>query len=77
MCRDEFMEHYHNRSNVETTFFMVKSKFGDMIRSKTKTAQINELLLKILCHNIVVLNSAVNELGIDVYKIGEVFTNSG
>jgi len=77
LCNDEFMEHYHKRSNVETTFFMIKSKFGDMIRSKTKTAQVNELLLKVLCHNIVVLNSSVNELGIDVYKIGEVFTNSG
>lgn len=38
LCNDEFMKHYHKRSNVETTFFMVKSKFGDMIRSKTKTA---------------------------------------
>ena len=65
MCREEFMEHYHKRSNVETTFFMVKAKFNDMLKSKTRTAQINELLLKILCHNIVVLNSAVNELGIE------------
>ncbi len=66
MCREEFMGHYHKRSNVETTFFMVKAKFGDMLRSKTRTAQTNELLLKILCHNVVVLNSAVNELGIKV-----------
>jgi transposase len=66
LCNEEFMQHYHKRSNVETTFFMVKSKFGDMLRSKTKTAQINELLLKILCHNIVVLNSAVNELGVKI-----------
>lgn len=66
LCREEFMAHYHKRSNVETTFFMIKSKFGDMLRSKTRTAQTNELLLKILCHNIVVLNSAVNELGISV-----------
>jgi transposase len=60
------MGHYHKRSNVETTFFMVKAKFGDMLRSKTRTAQINEVLLKILCHNIVVLNSAANELGVTV-----------
>ncbi len=66
LCREEFMAHYHKRSNVETTFFMIKSKFGDMLKSKTRTAQTNELLLKILCHNIVVLNSAVNELGISV-----------
>lgn len=64
LCREEFMAHYHKRSNVETTFFMIKSKLGDMLKSKTRTAQINELLLKVLCHNIMVLNSAVNELGI-------------
>ena len=26
--RDEFLQHYHKRSNVETTFHMIKSKFG-------------------------------------------------
>jgi len=58
--RDEFLEHYHKRSNVETTFFMIKAKFNDLLKSKTRTAQINEMLLKILCHNIVVVN---NEIG--------------
>ncbi|MBU3904876.1 MAG: IS5 family transposase [Nanoarchaeota archaeon] len=61
---DEFMSHYHKRSNVETTFHMIKSKFGDSVRSKTKTAQINEVLLKILCHNIVVVIQEMYELGI-------------
>jgi len=60
----EFMNHYHKRSNVETTFFMMKSKFNDMLKSKTRTAQINEMLLKALCHNIVVVIQQVNELGI-------------
>ncbi|MGI0133859.1 MAG: transposase [Candidatus Micrarchaeaceae archaeon] len=62
--RDEFLTHYHMRSNVESTFFMLKAKFNDMLKSRTRTAQINELLLKILCHNIVVVNSAMNELGV-------------
>jgi len=53
--RDEFMKHYHKRSNVETTFHMIKSKFGDAVRSRDKTAQVNEVLCKILCHNICVL----------------------
>ncbi len=64
--RDDFMQHYHLRSNVESTFFMIKAKFNDMLKSKTRTAQINEFLLKILCHNIVVVNSAINEFGIVV-----------
>lgn len=50
---ERFMQHYHKRSNVEITFSMIKAKFGDSLRSKTVRAQINELLCKILCHNIV------------------------
>jgi len=63
--REEFLEHYHSRSNVESTFNMVKAKFTDLIRSKDKTAQINEALLKVFCHNIVVLIQSINELGIE------------
>jgi len=39
--RQEFLEHYHKRSNVETTFSMIKAKFGGSVRSKTLTAQVN------------------------------------
>lgn len=49
---ERFMQSYHKRSNVETTFHMIKAKFGIALRSKTKTAQINEALCKVLCHNI-------------------------
>jgi len=63
--REEFMQHYHKRSNVETTFYMIKSKFGTNLRSKTKTAQINEVLCKILCHNICVLIQEMHELNIN------------
>ena len=34
---------------------MIKSKFGDSVRSKTEVAQVNEVLLKVLCHNIYVV----------------------
>jgi len=63
--QEEFMQHYHKRSNVETTFHMIKSKFGDLIKSRNWTAQKNELLAKVLCHNIVVLIHEMYELGID------------
>lgn len=63
--QEEFMEHYHKRSNVESTFSMIKRKFGSNIRSKNKTAQINEILYKVLCHNICVLIQGINELGIE------------
>ena len=62
--QEEFSEHYHKRSNVETTFFMIKSKLGDCLKSKNFTAQKNELLCKLLAHNIIVLISEIYELGI-------------
>ena len=63
--REEFLSHYHKRSNVETTFHMIKSKFGQRLRSKTMTAQINEALCKVLCHNLCVVIQSVHELGIE------------
>jgi transposase len=63
--RAEFLQHYHKRSNVETTFHMIKSKFGQRLRSKTLTAQINEALCKVLCHNLCVVIQSVHELGIE------------
>jgi transposase/predicted nucleic acid-binding Zn finger protein len=63
--RDEFLQHYHKRSNVESTFSMIKRKFGDALRSKTDVAMVNESLCKVLCHNIVVLIHEMHELGID------------
>lgn len=63
--REEFLQHYHQRSNVETTFHMIKAKFGQRLRSKTLTAQINEALCKVLCHNLCVVIQSVHELGIE------------
>jgi transposase len=61
---EQFMQSYHKRSNVETTFHMIKSKFGDSLRSKTRTAQINEALCKVLCHNICCLIQSMFELNL-------------
>ena len=63
--RAEFLQHYHKRSNVETTFHMIKSKFGQRLRSKTLTAQINEALCKVLCHNLCVVIQSVHVLGVE------------
>jgi transposase len=48
--QQEFLDHYHKRSNVESTFSAVKRKFGDSVRSKTDVAMVNEVLCKLLCH---------------------------
>jgi transposase len=63
--RETFLQHYHRRSNVETVFSMIKGKFGDALRSKTRVAQVNEVLCKVLCHNLCVLIQSIYELGIE------------
>ncbi len=63
--QEEFNQHYHKRSNVETTFHMIKSKLGDSVKSKNFVAQQNELLCKLIAHNIIVLIQEIHELGID------------
>lgn len=63
--RDWFMQHYHKRSNVETTFSMVKAKFGERLKSKSQTAQVNEVLCKVLCHNVCCLIQSIYELGVE------------
>jgi transposase len=68
--RDEFSEHYHKRSNVEATFSAVKRVFGDSVRSRTPVAQINEVLLKLICHNIRVLIHEMHELGVNPDLVG-------
>lgn len=70
--RDAFLSHYHKRSNVETVFSMIKAKFSTRLRSKGDTAQINEALCKVLCHNICVLIQSMFELGIVPTFCGEI-----
>jgi transposase len=62
--QEEFYEHYHKRSNVESTFGAVKKKFGETIKSKNTKAQENELLCKLIAYNITVLIHEMFELGI-------------
>jgi transposase len=71
--REQFLVHYHKRSNVESTFNMIKTKFGTAIRAKSPVAQVNEVLCKILCHNICVLIQSIYELGLEpvFYKNGK------
>ena len=70
MHQSAFLQHYHDRSNTETVMHMVKSKFGDGVRSKSEVACINEILLKALCHNICVLIQEMFELGIKPEFLG-------
>jgi len=62
--RNEFEQHYHKRSNAETGFSMLKRKFGVQLRNKKPVSQRNEILVKCLAHNILVLIQAAQNLGI-------------
>src|SRR5438094_6133526 len=64
-CREEFLAHYHKRSKVESVFSAIKRKFGDAVRSRTDAAMVNEVLCKILAHNLCCLILAQCELGIE------------
>jgi len=74
--REEFMDHYHKRSNIESTFSMIKSRFGQSIRCKKQTSQENEILLKVLCHNICVLTQEIflNNLDVDFKLCAKSYT---
>jgi transposase len=65
MRQEDFLAHYHKRSNVEATFSAIKRKFGGAVRSKRHTAQVNEVLCKILLHNLSCLVQAMHQLGIE------------
>ena len=63
--KEWFERDYHKRSNAESTNAMIKTKFGERLRSRTKVAQFNELVCKVLCHNICVTIQAHYEMGIE------------
>lgn len=69
--REEFLEHYHKRSNVESVFSSVKRKFGDSIRSRTDAAMKNEAFCKFICHNICVIIQQQVEMGLEAAFWGE------
>jgi len=53
--REDFMKIYHRRSNIESCFSMIKRKFGNNVKCKKETSQDNEILARVLAHNICVL----------------------
>jgi hypothetical protein len=62
--QEEYMNRYHKRSNVESTFSAIKRKFGDSVMSKTDAAMANKLLCNFLCHNLTCLIQEQETLGI-------------
>ncbi|MCI4357727.1 MAG: transposase [Thermoplasmata archaeon] len=63
--REEFDASYHMRSNVEAVFSSIKRRLGERLLSKNGLSRLNELLAKILVHNICVIIHEIYEHGID------------
>lgn len=71
---DEYLG-IQERSNVESTFSMIKRRFGNSVRCKRERSQDNEILLKCLCHNLCVLVQELflNKIEIDFLKCSEIY----
>jgi transposase len=62
--QDKFVPHYHRRSNVETTFAMIKAKFGAAVLTRLPIAQVNEVLAKCVAHNLCCVVKAIFTAGL-------------
>ena len=76
--RDDFLQHYHQRSNVESAFSAIKRKFGDSVRSKTDAAMVNEVYCKLICNNIccVIMEQCVLGIEAEFWQDGETPTGT-
>ena len=64
--KEEYLTHYHRRSNIESSFSMIKRKFGNNVKCKKETSQDNEILAKILANNICILIQEIFLNNIDI-----------
>ena len=54
---------YHQRSNIESTFFALRRKYGEIVRAKTWFGQFRELVLKCAVRNVeLALDASTGEI---------------
>ncbi|WP_239450972.1 hypothetical protein [Methanosarcina horonobensis] len=58
-------EHYHKRSNIESTNAVIKRIFGETLKSENQVVQVNELLVKIIEYNLKIVIHEMHENGIN------------
>ena len=63
--QSEWFDLYHTRSQSETVMDMLKERYGEKILSKDPVAQTNEVLARVLAHNIYILIREAHFLGIE------------
>jgi transposase len=62
--QERFLASYHRRSNVETTFAMIKARFGASVASRLPTARANETLARCIAHNLCCVVRAIFTAGL-------------
>lgn len=62
--REKFEAHYRKRGQIEVAFGAIKQKIGETLSSRKFTAQVNELLAKLVVHNLTMLIQAMYGIGI-------------
>lgn len=60
------MQHYHKRSNVESTNSVIKRMFRKKLMSKSFVGKTNELLLKCIAHNLEALAEEASEFELNI-----------
>jgi transposase len=63
-----FKKHYHQRSKVESVFFVIKNYFGSTVFSRRIEGQLNEMLFKVLAYNLCRLGEVAYYMKIDIYS---------
>jgi transposase len=57
---------YRYRVLIEAEISALKRRFSENLRSREPIARVNEILFKVLCHNICCIVHAVKEHGLDL-----------
>ena len=52
-----------------------KAKFGDSLRSKSEVGQFNEVLCKVIAHNLCVLIACMHEMGLEMPQFAGITSN--
>lgn len=63
--QDLYWQNYGQRSLSETGIYVIKTRFGHSLRSRTVNAQYAELMLRVVCHNVAQLIQAIEKFDVE------------
>lgn len=63
-----FQKNYYLRERVECVFSQMKTTLFDGINSRSFLSQKNELVIRVICHNLSVIVESIFKFGIEPYK---------